>query len=136
MIEIEITSSPDVDSIGIQTFHKNLIYFGHDKGEILIDDNGVVDFHAMLEVNENNCFIHLHKEMKYFHLNGKRTSGIVNLNSNDQITIGETSFLIKKAEYIHYPGKKEIIEQKLNELLETDAPQLELLSHLEEAIKK
>ncbi len=135
MIELQIVSSKDQDVIGTKKFHKNMIYFGHKKGDILIDDDQIIDNHLMLEINEVGTFIHLNKPDEYFHLNGKRTRGVIKINANDKIKIGTTTFALTAALFIPELVKRDIINAKLNKMIEDDAPELEILSIVEKNLK-
>lgn len=135
MIELKIISSTDPDVIGIKQFYKNLIYFGKNKGDILINDDEIIDYHMFLEVTANRCLIHLHKNIDHFHLNNKLTNGIVSINPNDIIKIGSTTFTLITSTHEEEPDKSMIISKKLDEILSNDSPLLKVLSKLEQDFK-
>ncbi len=136
MIEIEIIQSPDPEVMGLRSFCKNIVYIGNNKGDVLIRDDKIIDYHLTIEVNAYNIYAHIHPNIPYFHLNGKRTSGIINLVPGNLLTIGNTTIAFKDASYQEELSKRDILNTKLNQLIEADAPELEILALLEQRVRE
>ncbi len=135
MINLEFVSSPDQEIIGPRSYHKNMIYLGHKSGDILIQDPDIFDNHLIIEVNEHGIFLHPHPHIDHFHLNGKRTYGVIALKLGDQITIGKTCFILRQAEKSEIFYRKELLNKGLERVIQDKDPISEVLSFLEERIK-
>jgi hypothetical protein len=131
MIQIEVLDSPDYDAIGIRTFQFNEIFIGGRKGNVLIGDEKIIDYHFKIEVSESKLVGYLHPDLKTFHLNGKLAQGRVSLKITDKIQIGNSVILLKQAVYQEFKSYKELTNQNLDLLMQKKDPVLEILKKIE-----
>lgn len=135
MLKIKILNSPDSEILGERETFKNLISIGNQIGDLIIRDPDIVDYHLSFECNPDGLILHLNKDISHFHLNGKKTSGIISINNSDQIKIGATTFEI--IDFSHTPkySRKEQLETAIQKLIAQDAPVLEVLAKFEERME-
>jgi hypothetical protein len=131
MIQIEVTDSPDYDAIGTRTFQFNEIFVGGRKGNVLINDDKIIDYHFKIEVSESKIVGYLHPDLKSFHLNGKLAQGRVSLKVSDKINIGSSTLVLKQASFQEIKTYKEITNQNLDLLMQKKDPVLEILKKIE-----
>jgi hypothetical protein len=131
MIQIEVTDSPDYDAIGTRTFQFNEIFVGGRKGNVLINDDKIIDYHFKIEVSESKIVGYLHPDLKSFHLNGKLAQGRVSLKVSDKINIGSSTLVLKQATFQEIKTYKEITNQNLDLLMQKKDPVLEILKKIE-----
>jgi hypothetical protein len=131
MIQIEVTDSPDYDAIGTRTFQFNEIFVGGRKGNVLINDDKIIDYHFKIEVSESKIVGYLHPDLKSFHLNGKLAQGRVSLKVSDKINIGSSTLVLKQATFQEMKTYKEITNQNLDLLMQKKDPVLEILKKIE-----
>jgi hypothetical protein len=131
MIQIEVTDSPDYDAIGTRTFQFNEIFIGGRKGNVLINDDKIIDYHFKIEVSESKIVGYLHPDLKSFHLNGKLAQGRVPLKASDKINIGNSTLLLKQATFQEIKSYKEMTNQNLDQLMQKKDPALEIIKKIE-----
>ena len=131
MIQIEVTDSPDYDAIGTRTFQFNEIFIGGRKGNVLINDDKIIDYHFKIEVSESKIVGYLHPDLKSFHLNGKLAQGRVPLKISDKINIGHSTVLLKQATFQEIKSYKEMTNQNLDLLMQKKDPVLEIIKKIE-----
>lgn len=117
MIEFEIFKSPDTEMLGQHVYYKNLLFFGRNHGDLLFQDPDIIDHHLRLEFIEQGLFCFKNKNVPFYLVNGKRTTGKTILKTQDSITIGNTNILIKNLLYLKPEKKGEIIQQNLRSIL-------------------
>lgn len=135
MIHIEVVSSPDNRVIYPFTFYKNQILIGKTQGDICINDPSLNKTHMMLEIVDEQLFLHPMKDTAYFLLNNKRSTTIKKIKTNDTFTIGNT--LIKIINFSINPkiSKKNILNLSLDRLIEENSPKLNLIENLSKLMK-
>jgi hypothetical protein len=131
MIQIEVLDSPDYDAIGTRTYHFNEIFIGGRKGNVLIGDEKIIDYHFKIEVSESKVVGYLHPDLKTFHLNGKLAQGRVSLKINDKLLIGNSLILLKQATFQEIKTYKELTNHNLDLLMQKKDPVLEILKKIE-----
>ena len=131
MIQIEVTDSPDYDAIGTRTFQFNEIFIGGRQGNVLINDDKIIDYHFKIEVSESKIVGYLHPDLKSFHLNGKLAQGRVPLKASDKINIGNSTLLLKQASFQEIKSYKEMTNQNLDQLMQKKDPALEIIKKIE-----
>jgi hypothetical protein len=90
----------------------------------------------MLEVIGNDLLVHPQKEVPFYLINGKRASAIRKLKVGDQITIGQTILQISVFAESEKESKKQILNEKLNQLIETSASRLSVIEALSKLMKQ
>jgi hypothetical protein len=136
MIHFEISESPDQNILSAYKYHQNQIYLGRTTGDLWIHDNSLLASHIMLEVIGKELLIHPQKGVEFFLINGKRASNIRKLKVNDQISIGNSQIKILGFEETLRESKKEILNKKLNALIEENSSRLVVVEKLTKLMKQ
>jgi hypothetical protein len=135
MINFEITESPDHNVTSVFKYFQNQIYLGKGQGDLWIDDGELRPAHVMLEVIGKDLLIHPQKKVEFYLVNGKRASTIKKLKPHDKITIGQTLITILGYEETIKNSKKDVLNQKLNKLIEENSPRLNIIESLTKRMK-
>ena len=135
MIHLEVTSSPDLNVINDFEFFQNQIYLGRLSGNLYINDPELLKSHLMIEVLENSLLIHPQKGVEFYLIDGKRSSTVRKLRIEQLITIGQTTFKVKRFEETLYQSKKELLDLKLAALIESESPRLLVIEKLAQLMK-
>ena len=135
MINLEITESPDNNILSAFTYFQNQIYLGRTSGDLWINDNDILPSHVMLEVIGTDLLIHPQKDVEFYLLNGKRASSIRKIKVNDKITIGKTVIKILEYSETSRDSKKNILDKKLNVLVEANSSRLSVIESLTRLMK-
>lgn len=136
MIEIQVIESPDENIVTSFKYFQNQIYLGRSSGDLWINDPSLATSHVMLEVIDKDLLIHPQKGIEYYLINGKRASAIRKLKINDQITIGKTLIKVLSYEETIRDSKKDLLNRKLNELIETNSQRLHVVESLTKLMKQ
>lgn len=135
MINFEIPLSPDPNAESNFKFFQNQVYIGRSSGNLWVDDKELFASHVMLEVIEKDLLIHPQKGVEFYLINGKRASTIRKLRPNDIITIGQTVIKVLGFEETLWESKKQILDAKLNHLIENNSNRLSVIENLTKLIK-
>lgn len=136
MIKLEIVKSPDSNVITQFTYFQNQIYLGRNSGDLWINDNELLPGHVMLEVIDSHLLIHPQKDVPFYLLNGKRSTTIRKIKVNDEVTIGHTIFKILAFTETVRPTKKELLDNKLGQLVEANSSRLPVIESLTKLMKQ
>lgn len=136
MIHFEILKSPDENVLEQFHFYQNQIYIGRTHGDLWINDRELKTSHFMLEVIGSDLLFHPQKEVSYYLINGKRSTAIRKLKVNDQVTVGDSVIKILAFSETEKESKKQILNQKLNNLIETNSPRLSVIEALSKLMKQ
>lgn len=136
MINLEIKESPDSNVISSFKYFQNQIYLGRTSGDLWIDDKSLYATHVMLEVIGKELIIHPQKGVEFFLINGKRASAIRKLKPNDQVTIGNTVINVLGFEETVKQSKKNILNAKLNTLIDEESSRLPVIERLTKLMKQ
>ena len=136
MIYFEVIKSPDENVLAKFNYFQNQIYIGRNHGDLWINDKELFNTHIMLEVIGNDLLVHPQKEVTFYLINGKRASAIRKLKVGDQITIGQTILQISVFAESEKESKKQILNEKLNQLIETSASRLSVIEALSKLMKQ
>lgn len=135
MIHFEITDSPDLNVKTDFKFHRNQVYLGRRADDLCIVDPGLRDSHLLIEVPEKDLLIHPQRDVEFYLLNGKRSTSIRRAKVGDVITIGNTSIKILGYQHEEVSTKKDVLKQKLDQLLEANSPRLGVIEKITELMK-
>lgn len=135
MLEFDITESPDSDVVGHYHLSKNEIYLGQVLTDINIKDPLLLNSHAFMEVLADKLLFHPQKDIGHYLLNGKRALTIRKLKTGDTIQIGATKIKILAFNHTPNPSRKEILDGKLAQFIETQDPRLEVIELLGQMMK-
>ena len=136
MIKFKIFKSPDPSVITEFRFLKNEIHLGREKGDLQIQDLDLHSGHIMMEIVGPDLLIHPQRQVDHYLINGKRTTAIRKLKINDEITIGKTFIRILEFYETLHESKKEILNRKLNELVNRDSGRLIVIEKLTNHMKQ
>ena len=136
MINFEIIHGPDNNAKSPFKFFQNQIYLGRTTGDLWIDDKDLHASHVMLEVIGQELLIHPQKQVEFYLINGKRSSSVRKIKINDEITLGKTVLKILGFTETVRPSKKEILTNKLNQLVEENSPRLAVVENLTKLMKQ
>ena len=136
MIHFEVIKSSDENVLAQFNYFQNQIYIGRNQGDLWINDNELLNSHIMLEVIGNDLLIHPQKEVPFYLINGKRASVIRKLKVGDKITIGQTTLQISSFAETEKESKKQILNEKLNQLIEMNASRLIVIEALSKLMKQ
>ncbi len=136
MIEIQIIESPDENVIASYKFFQNQIYLGRTNGDVWIQDLSLSPSHVMLEVIGKDLLIHPQRGVEFYLINGKRASAIRKLKTNDLITLGKTIVKINSFSETDRESKKDMLNRKLNQLVEQNSDRLNVVENLTKLMKQ
>lgn len=136
MIHFEVSESPDQNVISSFKYFQNQIYVGRTMGDLWINDNSLLTSHLMLEVIGKELLIHPQKGVEFFLINGKRSTNIRKLKPNDKVSIGNTTFKVIAFEETERSSKKELLNNKLNKLIEENSSRLNVVEKLTKLMKQ
>lgn len=132
MIQITINSSPDINKIGTITFNKNLIYIGNNHTcDLFISDTNLISNHLIIEIVESKMIVHPHKDIDFFLVNGKRTTGHKFVTLGNKIKIGGTEFTIDLFTETTYISMKETLNKLTDDLIKEESPLLDVIQELQ-----
>ncbi len=135
MIHLEIISSPDSNILTQFHFFQNELYLGRNSGNLHIQDPALLGSHVMVEVVEKDLIIHPQKGVEFYLIDGKRSSTIRKIKTGQVITIGTTSFKVLNFEETQNRTKKQILDEKLNQLIDENSPRLVVIEKLANLMK-
>ena len=135
MIQFEIIKSPDSNIVSKSEFFQNMIYLGRTKGNIIISDPSLLDSHIMIEVVNKDLIIHPQKNVDFYLIDGKRSSSVRKIKTDQVITIGQTSFKVTSFEETLFKSKKNTLDEKLNALIEANSTRLAIIEELAKMMK-
>jgi hypothetical protein len=135
MIHLEIISSPDSNILTQFQFFQNEVYLGRNSGNLHIQDPALLGSQVMVEVVEKDLIIHPQKGVESYLIDGKRASTIRKIKPGQIITIGTTSFKVLGFEETQNQTKKQILDKKLNKLVEENSPRLAIIEQLANLMK-
>ena len=132
MIEINISESPDIDSIGLHQFKSNKVTLGTKKNNnIILYDQELYKKEFSVIINDDKCI--LRSADKHFFIAGKKYLGAKVLVPNEEFTIGKTKISVTR-----YQSEKKLpasiaehITSKKNNLYMDDPPLYELIEEIE-----
>ena len=130
MIQIEFLKSPDKDILSTFQFFQNQIYLGRTFGTFLIKDPDLYKTHLMIEVVGNDLLVHPQTDVEFYLIDGKRSSTVRKIKRGQIITIEKTNFKVLNFEETHFETKKNILDQKLSHLIETNSGRVEIIEKL------
>ena len=132
MIQVNVTHSPDSNKIGTVVFNKNLIYIGNDHScDLNLIDQEVLSNHLIIEIIETKMYAHPHRDVEYFLVNGKRSSGHKTLFIGNKVKIGKTEFIIEN--YLETPivKYKDYLNQVTDDLITNNSPLLKIIKEVQ-----
>jgi hypothetical protein len=130
MITLEILGTPDPLVTGTFRFHQNQLTLGQRNCTLNVDDPQMPPGYLLIEVAEGSLVVHPPKDHPTYLLNGKRATSVRKLKPKDEITLGQTSLRILEFAQTETQGRKEILGQKLEELIRENSPRLAVIEAL------
>jgi pSer/pThr/pTyr-binding forkhead associated (FHA) protein len=135
MIKFQITESPDQEVVSTFEYFHNLIYIGRTLGNLTIHDPQLLRSHLLIEVVGTDVIVHPQKEVEHYLLNGKRATTPRKIKVGDVITFGKTALKVLAFEETPPSSKKNILNEKLNALIEAGSPKLPVIEALSKLSK-
>jgi hypothetical protein len=136
MIHFQVTESLDQNVLSAFKYFQNQIYIGRSSGDLWIMDHSLLPSHLMLEVIGEDLLIHPQKGVEFYLINGKRASNIRKLKINDKVFFGNTMIKILEFEATVRKSKKDILNNKLNKLIEENSGRLNAVEKLTKLMKQ
>ena len=136
MIEFQVIESPDENILSTFKYFQNQIYLGRSNGDLWIQDPALLASHVMLEIIDKDLLIHPQRDVEFYLINGKRASAIRKLKIDNVITIGKTSLKILAFAETQWESKKDLLNQKLNQLIEVNSERLNVVESLTKLMKQ
>ncbi len=138
MIEIEVIESPDIISIGPRNFFFNTILIGKDSGDVLINEEQILDPHLTIEIRPDINLSYQSPDVPFYHLNNKRVSGPQKIKKNDVIKIENSVLKIINLTYENYNTQEEtdIFNKKLLEVKDKDPELFKVYEIIKEIINE
>lgn len=136
MIEFQILECPDENVLSKFRYFQNQIYIGRSNGDLWIQDFSLAPSHIMLEVIGKDLLIHPQRDVEFYLINGKRASAIRKLKINDVITLGKTSLKVLSFSETEWESKKNLLNRKLNQLIEENSERLNVVESLTKLMKQ
>ncbi len=133
MIAIEIIEAKNPDRIGSYTFYHNKINLGSSiKDHIFIEDESMVSSHLNFFIENDKLYVSFNETVKQIHVNKKISTATKILKKNDIVEVDTLSLKILDYSLTCFPGKKDYLNKRVQEL-PAKAPELiELLQELAE----
>lgn len=136
MIKIQCLESPDNNAIGTYEYGQNMIYLGRKNTDFILNDLSLPENAMFFEIIEKNFYIHPQKSLDYFLVNGKRCTGVKKIKREDTVTVGATKIKLIDFSASIYSTKKQVLDQKLGEIVQTNSPKLEMVRKLTEVMNQ
>lgn len=133
MIKFEITESPDQEVLSTFEYFQNLIYLGRTSGNLTIQDPALLESHLLIEVVGEEVIVHPQKNVEFYLINGKRATTPRKIRNGDVISFGNSSLKLLGHSESRAFSKKNVLNQKLEHLIEVGSrklPVIEALSKL------
>jgi phage terminase large subunit len=134
MIHFQITQSPDLNVVTTFKYFLNQLYLGR-SGDLAIQDPELKRLHVMIEVIGQDLLIHPQGQVESFQINGKRATAIRKLKIGDNIGIGSSVIKILDFAESQSPTKKQILNNKLQRLMQQQSPRLGVIEALTQMMK-
>lgn len=135
MITLNFITSPDSTIIGERTFYKKTISIGrHWDNDIIIDDPNLFSKHLIIRNKENGVLCSSNIEVPFYHSNKKRIKGDRLHKVNDEVKIGDTTFIIKIHSPVSQISISEDVQKKWDQLEEEDSPIRYLIEDLQDEL--
>ena len=135
MIKFQVTESPDQEVLSTFEYFHNLIYIGRTSGNLTIHDPQILKSHLLIEVVGNDVIVHPQKEVEFYLINGKRATTPRKIKINDTVSFGSTTLKLLGHAETPASSKKNILNQKLNSLIEAGAAKLSVVEALSKLSK-
>ena len=135
MIKFEITESPDQEVLSTFEYFHNLIYIGRTNGNLTIQDPELLRSHLLIEIIEGEVIVHPQKDVEFYLINGKRATTPRKLRPNDTVSFGKTTLKLLSFEETAPSSKKNILNKKLNSLIESNSHKLPVIESLSKLSK-
>ncbi len=135
MIQFEILKSIDQKRQGTYIFHKDFISLGKSVyDDALFDQESLIENHFFLIIEKDSLMVHLNEKTPYILINGKRTTASKRLKSNDKIEAGSIELKILSFSNENDKGRKEYLNQRVEEIKKTSPELIPILQSLNEDI--
>ncbi|MFL5784370.1 MAG: FHA domain-containing protein [Bacteriovoracaceae bacterium] len=135
MIKFQITESPDQEVLSTFEYFHNLIYIGRTTGNLTIQDPQILRSHLLIEVIGGDVIVHPQKDVEHYLLNGKRATTPRKIKNGDVISFGKTTLKVLAFEETPPSSKKNILNEKLNALIEAGSQKLPVIEALSKLSK-
>lgn len=132
MIHLQITHSIDKDLIGDFQFAKNLIYIGKTEGDLRIENDLIMNQHLFIEIYDSKVIVQPNKNLEYFLVNGKRTTGPKYLKINSEIDLGVIKFKLINFMLSKIITPREKMNEITDELIQKSHPIIEVIQIIQE----
>ncbi len=132
MIQLTVNTSLDINKIGEMAFNKNLIYIGNDHlCDLYLKEDKILANHLIIEIVESKMIIHPHKDIEYFLVNGKRSTGHKFVSPGNKVKIGDTEFTITNFIETNYTPIKEQLNKLTDTLITEESPFLDIIQQVQ-----
>jgi hypothetical protein len=135
MIKFEIIESPDQEVLNTFEYFHNLIYIGRSRGNLTIEDPAILKSHLVLEVVGKDVIVHPQKSVEYYLINGKRATTPRKIHAGEIVTFGHTKMKLISFEETAAYSKKNILNAKLDQLIESGSQKLPVIEALSKLSK-
>jgi hypothetical protein len=136
MIKIHCLETSDTNALGVYEYGQNMIYLGRKNTDFILNDLTWPENAMFFEVIEDQFYVHPQKSLEYFLINGKRCTGVKKIKRQDSITIGQTKIKLLDFSNSSFPTKKQVLDGKLGEIVQTNSPKLEMVRKLTEVMNQ
>ncbi|MBP5296874.1 MAG: hypothetical protein J6Y94_06035 [Bacteriovoracaceae bacterium] len=135
MLELEFTSSPDQEILGLyQTYKLRLVVGNTLKDDLIIRDHQLTGEMFALEMLPQGVLGQNINRDQFYLVNGKKYSGAKFFQVGDQITLGATVFTLKSYTPPHDTTSLATMKEALAKIQQNDAHLLPLLAALEKEL--
>ena len=132
MIEFEILKTPDSQRIGKYKFFENTIIIGSSPlCQVFIPNDDLMQEHITIKIDGVKLYLY-QKDDHYCHVNNMRTTGRKTLKLTDIIKINNTELKLLNFLEEKYKTRKQYLNDRINEIEETDKDLIPLLQKLSE----
>jgi hypothetical protein len=135
MIKFQIIESPDQEVLSTFEYFHNLIYIGRTTGNITIHDPELLRSHLVIEVVGPDVIVHPQKDVEFYLINGKRATTPRKIRASDTLTFGKTTMKILAFEETSPFSKKNVLNRKLDALIESGSHKLPVIEALSKMSK-
>ena len=108
MIKVKVVKADNPDYLGDYEFNKNLIYVGSNhEADLYFPESDLSFNHIFIEIVEDKLITHIHQDIEYINVNGKRTTNFKILKLHDTIEIHGIRFAITDFKITEYKTRKQ-----------------------------
>lgn len=131
MIEVKVIESEDISKLGNFKFFMEKITIGSDiENNLFISSSAFPKSALKLFIEDNKFYSEAHKDIDYYHVNGKKTTGRKLLKVGDSVKISSSVFEVINFLQDPIESKSEILNKRVEQLQNEGSPLIEIMQSM------